>query len=148
MNANMPCQHREGLPERVFGEFCRVLKPGGHVAFLTPNRYDYVSIAARIIPNALHAGIITALEGRERHDTFPTYYRANSVRQIRRLAARTSFDVVRLEYVNHYPYLLTFSPLLCRVAIAYDEWIRRLRCLRWLQACLLGLLRSTKRRSA
>jgi 2-polyprenyl-3-methyl-5-hydroxy-6-metoxy-1,4-benzoquinol methylase len=131
-------------PDQAFREFHRVLKPGGHLVFLTPSRYDYISIAARIIPNSLHGRVISHLEGREEADTFPTYYRANSVRQVCNLAARAGFAIGQLQYLNHYPYLLTFSPLLCRIAIAYDEWIRRRQRLHCLQAWLLGSLRCTK----
>ncbi|MCX5676533.1 MAG: VanZ family protein [Planctomycetota bacterium] len=131
-------------PARVFMEFRRVLKPEGHLVFLTPSRYDYISIAARIIPNSLHGKVIRHLEGREEADTFPTYYRANSVRQISDLATQAGFAAEQLAYLNHYPYLLTFSPLLCRIAIAYDEWIRRRQRLHCLQAWLLGSLRCTK----
>ena len=39
-----------------------------------------------------------ALEGRDESDTFPTYYRANSARQVRRIADRTGFEIERLEF--------------------------------------------------
>lgn len=131
-------------PVAAFREFHRVLKPGGVLVFVTPSKYDYVSLIARIVPNSLHARMIGLLEGREEASTFPTYYRANSARQISQIAARTGFGVEKLEYVNHYPYLLTFSPLLCRVVIAYDELIQRWAFLRWLQGGLLGIVRNKK----
>ena len=65
-------------PAAVFNEFNRVLRPGGHVVFLTPGKWDYVSIVAAILPNRLHGSLIKALEGRNEEDTFPTYYHANS----------------------------------------------------------------------
>ena len=96
-------------PTAVFTEFKRVLKPGGHVVFLTPGKYDYVSLIARAVPNALHGRLVKATEGRDEADTFPTFYGANSKRQIRRIASRVGFDIQTLEYINEYPYALRFS---------------------------------------
>src|ERR1700683_2064857 len=33
-------------PVEVFNEFSRVLRPGGKVVIITPNKYDYVSLVA------------------------------------------------------------------------------------------------------
>ena len=129
------------VPVRAVHEFRRVLKPDGRIVFLTPNRYDYVSLVAMAVPNALHGRIMGALEGREESDTFPTYYRANSARQIRRIARRARLHVERLEYLNHYPYLFTFSSLLFRIVTAYDRIIGRFRSLHGLQGWLIGTLR-------
>lgn len=127
-------------PATAFSEFRRVLKPVGRFVFLTPSRYDYISIAARIVPNSFHGWVMRQLEGRSEKDTFPTYYAANSIRQVHRLAAQTGFGVEELRYYNHYPYLLVFSPFLCRLAIAYDELIGRHKHLLGLQAWLMGVL--------
>jgi len=128
-------------PLEVFREFRRVLRPGGHVVFLTANKYDYVSCFAAVVPNRLHGRIVKAVEGRDEKDTFPTYYRANSARRIRRLAGDAGLEVRGLEYLSTYPYLFTFSPFLCRIAIAYDELIRGVQPLNWLQGWILGCLR-------
>jgi SAM-dependent methyltransferase len=131
-------------PEDVFAELNRVLKPGGRVVFLTPAKYDYVSVIARIVPNSLHGKLVRATEGRDETDTFPTFYRANTIGKIRRLASDAGLVAEKLSYVNQFPYALSFSPFLCRLGIAYDAVVTRVRCLHWLQAWLLGVLRKSE----
>lgn len=65
-------------PTQCYREIYRVLKPGGRFVFLTANIWDYASIIAMLIPNALHPIIVNRTEGREMEDTFPTQYRTNS----------------------------------------------------------------------
>jgi hypothetical protein len=56
-----------------------VVKAGGWVCARTPNRWGYIALAARVIPNRWH---ITALRALQPHklpeDTFPTAYRVNT----------------------------------------------------------------------
>lgn len=131
-------------PTTAFTEFRRVLKPGGRVVFLTPSKYDYVSLFAMLIPNSWHAKIVRRLEGRDEEDTFPTFYKANTARQIKRLAHRTGFAVERFQYHNCYPSMFMTHPVLCRVAIAYDKLVSGLRRLHWLQGWILGSMRTQK----
>jgi SAM-dependent methyltransferase len=140
----------EHLPDpfAAFRELWRVMKSDGIVVFLTPSCYDWVSLAARAVPNGLHARIIRAIEGRAELDTFPTYYRANSASRIKRIAASSGFVVERLSYLSHYPYLLTWSPLLCRIAIGYDKITLRVWCLDFLRSSIIGLLRKSDRSPA
>ncbi len=72
-------------PERFFSE-SRVLKPGGIFCARTPNRYGYVAMAASCVPNSLHAWVLKKI-GKKRggEDTFPTVYRCNTARKLRRL---------------------------------------------------------------
>ncbi len=129
-------------PAAAFTEIRRVLKPGGRLVFLAAGRYDYVSIVGRLVPNRLHGWLVKATEGRDESDTFPTFYRANDMRQVRRLAGRCGFAVESMGYLNQYPYALTFSPLLCRAGIVYDRLITRLSWLNWLSGWLMGVLRA------
>jgi sugar transferase (PEP-CTERM/EpsH1 system associated) len=131
-------------PQVVFAELYRVLKPGGKFIFLTPNKYDYVSLIASCVPNRFHAAIVKRMEGREERDTFPTFYRANSAYQLARLAAESGFEVEALRYENNYPSMFMAHPLLCRMAIGYDNLISLSPRLHWLRGWLLGCLSSTK----
>ena len=128
-------------PLAVLAQCRRVLKPGGRVVFLGAGRYDYVSIIGRLVPNVMHQWIVRATEGRDEADTFPTFYRANDARQVRRLATKARLEIESLDYLNQFPYALSFSPLLCRLGIAYDRLIQRVRWLRFLNGWLMGVLR-------
>src|SRR4029079_11256191 len=63
-------------PERVFGELARVLKPGGRLLILTPNRWNSVTVSSALLPHSFHLKF-NAWRGVDAHDIFPTVYRAN-----------------------------------------------------------------------
>jgi ubiquinone/menaquinone biosynthesis C-methylase UbiE len=127
-------------PAKVFQEFYRVLKTGGRVVLLTPSKHDYVSIAAKLMPNRFHAKVVSATEGRDEMDTFPTFYRANSHRQLVRLAANTGLKLQRLEYLDQSPYALGFCPLLYRLACWYHHVVRSINWLNFLNGWILCVL--------
>ena len=130
-------------PAALFADVARVLKAGGVFVFLTPSRYDYVSLAARLIPNRWHPWIIRRLEGRAEEDTFPTYYRANSRAAVSRHARRAGLAVQRLDYLNHPPTYFMSSPTLYRVMNFYDRLVCRFEALGFLRGWLLGALAET-----
>ena len=127
-------------PAKVFQEFHRVLKPGGKAVLLTPSKHDYVSVASKLMPNRFHAEVVRATEGRDEIDTFPTFYRANSHRQLRRLAANTGLKLQKFEYLDQSPYALQFSPLLYRLACQYHHVVRSIRRLNFLNGWILCIL--------
>jgi SAM-dependent methyltransferase len=72
-------------PAEFFAEVRRVLKPGGVFAARTTNRWSYVALAARLIPNRHHARVLGKVQsGRKAEDVFPTLYRANTIPELRR----------------------------------------------------------------
>jgi hypothetical protein len=99
-----------------------------------------VSVAAKLMPNRFHAKVVRATEGRDEMDTFPTFYRANSHRQLRRLAANAGLKLQRLEYLDQSPYALHFSPLLYRLACWYHHVVRSIRWLNFLNGWILCIL--------
>jgi SAM-dependent methyltransferase len=90
-------------PHAVYGEMARLLKPGGRWIFLTANRWDYVSLVARLTPNRFHGGIVRQLEGRQEIDVFPTAYRTNDLGQIRKYADAHGFRIDRFQRLGQYP---------------------------------------------
>jgi len=83
--SDMTFEHVENAPF-VAGELMRVLRPGGFLCARTPNRLGYVRLASGLLPKRHHAGALrSAQPKRKSHDVFPTFYRMNSLREIRRL---------------------------------------------------------------
>lgn len=75
-----------GDPGAAAAELDRVLKPGGWICARTPSSGSMIAIGARMVPNRLHAKAIKRLQpgGREAEDVFPTRYRLNSHRALRK----------------------------------------------------------------
>jgi SAM-dependent methyltransferase len=96
-------------PMAFFSEAKRVLRPGGRFCIRTPNKWNYIAIASRMIPNRYHAKVTGAVQdGREEQDVFPTLYRCNSVGVLRKLYRRFGFDAVVYGYEAQ-PCYLSFS---------------------------------------
>lgn len=129
---NMVFEHlRE--PDKVFRELSRVLKKGGHLIFMTPSIYNIVTIVNGLIPGRFHPKIAYYLTGVNESDTFPTYYRANSIGRLRRLLGRNQMQEAEVLMYQPPPYAFVFSRLICRIVIAYYhvintwEWLGPLR---------------------
>jgi SAM-dependent methyltransferase len=75
-------------PEIVATELLRVVRPGGYICARTPNKYGYPSLAAMLVPNRLHVAALRRIApSKEARDVFPTVFKMNSVRAIKRLFA-------------------------------------------------------------
>jgi len=129
-------EHLEN-PLDVFKEFYRLLKPGGKAVLLTPSKYDYVSIVARLVPNKFHGWLVNATEGRDESDTFPTFYRANSYKQISSLADSVGFFKGKMKYLDQSPYSLKFNTFLYKLACYYHKFLRSFDFLQFLNGWIL-----------
>jgi SAM-dependent methyltransferase len=72
-------------PAWVASELDRVLRSGGWLCARTPNRWGFIGLGARAVPNKLHARFLRRLQPTKRsEDTFPTAYRLNTPGALRR----------------------------------------------------------------
>lgn len=120
-------------PAAFFREVARTLKDGGHFIFCTPNLYGCVGFLSRITPLALHRALNKLLLNIKEQDTFPTFYRANTVKNLDKQLAEYGLARKCLKMYDEPPWLWSFSPFMCRLALAYRSKMmrdERLGCLR------------------
>lgn len=113
-------------PEQVLHEVRRVLRPGGHFLFLTPNlRNPLLTLnrLGRAVPQ-LQRRLVPRLYGRIEADTFPVQYRANTTSAIRSLAERSGLQVAELRVVPD-PTYLAFNGLMFRASVLSEGLLPR-----------------------
>jgi ubiquinone/menaquinone biosynthesis C-methylase UbiE len=123
-------------PQDVFREFNRVLRPGGKVVLITPNKYDYISLLAALTPYSFHRFIVSRIFQAPEDDVFPTLYRANTMARLRTELEAAGFRQLEMRAINHYPAYLTFSPVLFRLGVLYER-VTSLEALKALRGSLL-----------
>jgi ubiquinone/menaquinone biosynthesis C-methylase UbiE len=99
VTANMVVEH-VGDPARFLGDVFRVLRPGGHFLFVTPNLLSPLMFISQIIPPGTKKQLIRFFEQREEEDVFPAHYRMNEPRTINEVAGRTGFETTDLRVIG------------------------------------------------
>jgi ubiquinone/menaquinone biosynthesis C-methylase UbiE len=103
-------------PDSFFRETYRVLRPSGRICLRTPNLYSCISIASWLIPNRLHARVLSWFKPEiESRDVFPTVYRCNSRRRLQNTLQKQGFNAVVYPLESEPGYFESF-PLLYRIA--------------------------------
>jgi SAM-dependent methyltransferase len=113
------CEHLEE-PARAFGDMRRVLKPGGHVIFLTPNAWNYNTWLIRLTPHVLHDMLARKLHGRQEHDTYPVRYRFNTAGTIDRTLSAIGFRRAEMIFQGD-PTYVSFNRPLFEAACAVER---------------------------
>lgn len=129
-------------PEAFLGEVHRLLKPGGCYLFRTPNFYHYVALISWATPQWVHEMIANPARGlpEDAHEPWPTFYRLNTGRKLRRAAAQAGFSNAELRFIECEPTYLQFHAIPFLVGIAYERTVNATRALRGLRANILGRL--------
>ena len=74
-------------------ELTRVIRPGGWLCARTPNRWGYIGLGARVVPNHRHVDVLGRLQPhRHERDVFPTRYRLNTRAALRKHFPPDRFD--------------------------------------------------------
>ncbi len=128
ITSNMVFEHL-ARPDAALSEIRRVLKPGGHVIFHTPNQLDIVSIVAALVPNRWHQRLVAIFEKRDESDVYPTYYRFNRRRRIEKLLGYSRFKHWRLEPLEQ-PNGFGHLPVIAQIEAGWHLLARRFRALR------------------
>jgi SAM-dependent methyltransferase len=92
-------------PAHTTAELDRILRPGGWICSWTPNKWGYISIGARLIPNRFHTSVLRRIHPtsqRQESDVFPTFYRINTLRELRRHFPTGHFE--------HFSYIFNGEP--------------------------------------
>ena len=95
-------------------EVSRVLRPAGRFVALTVNARHYVSWAARLLhllPHRVTQELIRWLYGRSHHDTFPTRYRLNTVKELRHIARSNGLVLESVVQYANPGYFAFWQPL-------------------------------------
>jgi ubiquinone/menaquinone biosynthesis C-methylase UbiE len=98
VTSNMVLEHLQN-PEIQLQEIFRILKPEGLFIFHTPNLRCYSTLFARLLPMSLKSKLIWFLQKRKDQDVFPTYYRINTTRDIKRIAELTGFQIKKIRLI-------------------------------------------------
>jgi ubiquinone/menaquinone biosynthesis C-methylase UbiE len=116
ITCNMVVEHLS-RPDVAFQEFFRVLKSDGTVIILTPNLYHWANLVSRLTPYWFHRTMLRTLWGADTNDVFPTKYRCNTEKVLRKTLLSAGFSQVTAHLVPGRPRLVRFGPLV------YIEWL-------------------------
>lgn len=124
-------------PDRVFREFARVLRPGGRLLILTPNRNHYVTLVSRFTPHRFHEAI-GRVRGIGSDDVFPTLYRANSRGTLMHLARNAGLRPVEYFSRENFPLYLLWSLPSFLIGVGYERLVNRFSWLSGLRVTILA----------
>jgi SAM-dependent methyltransferase len=134
-------------PASHLAEVRRVLRPGSPYVFRTPNLFHYVPIVSFLTPHSIHKLLANRLRGHPpgHHDPYPTFYRWNTRRRIRRMATAAGFTVDRMETIEKEPSYGQASRLLFLLFLAYERAVNATALASGLRSNILAVIRRPSR---
>jgi SAM-dependent methyltransferase len=112
ITCNMVVEHLPA-PFTTFQEMSRVLAPGGTLLVHTPNTRNYL-VFANILANKLlpRSAVLKLIpDSRGEDDIYPTRYRANDERKLRKLGESVNLQPLSVRFLTQpQPYSRFFAP--------------------------------------
>jgi len=127
-------------PDEALAEIARVLRSGGRLLLLTPNRFHYVPLVASLVPQRLHVWF-NRRRGVPERDVFATLYRANTAGRLRRLLEGAGLTLERLDRFETEPEYLAFHPLSYALGVGYERLVNRVAMLAPLRVAIIAVAR-------
>lgn len=117
----------------------RLCKPGGRAVIYTVYKWSPVTVVSAAVPFQLHHQVKKVIWQTEEKDTFPTEYRMNTRRDLRRIFEAAGFQEAQFQYLDD-----------CR-SLARWRWTNLVELVSWKalhsvglhypEVCLLGIYR-------
>jgi SAM-dependent methyltransferase len=124
-------------PEAVIGALGRLVQPRGKVVIYTVNWYSPITLCSRAVPFHFHHACKQILWQTEERDTFPTAYKMNTRKQLRRLFNQEHFRELYFAYLDD---CRTFARFRFLNLMELSFWrILRTLGLPYPETCLLGV---------
>ena len=121
--------------DEVVQEFGRVLKKGGSLVVVTNSKYHPMMFVSSILPTRFRDWMkLKIFPSYIEEDTFPTYYKFNSLADIDRLLTRAGFEKRYASY-HGAPFFL-FNKFLFKIS----EWYERLTDISFLRCMKMHVL--------
>ena len=133
-------------PILMLKEINRVLRPGGHFVFRTPNIYHYVSIVSRFTPHSFHLAVANKMRQKpdDAIEPYPTFYRFNSRGAVLTAMKQASLENVELRMIEKQPSYLQFNPWAYRLGVTYERIVNSTGLLAGLRSNIFGTLMKQK----
>jgi len=100
-------------------EVSRILVPGGHFVFVTPNARHPLLLLNRLL-GWTRGELVERLYRRASRDTFPAFYRANTPRRLAALCRDAGLELLALDTVDD-PTYISFNEPLYRLACLLER---------------------------
>ncbi len=117
----------------------RLLKPGGQVVIYTVYKWSPATITSSAAPFWLHHVVKKLIWNTDEKDTFPTEYRMNTRRDLRRIMSTVSFEEEQFSYLDDCRSLARW-----KITSILEMWawkVLHAADIHYPEVCLLGIYR-------